>query len=150
MFETRTPQSYDELEDLLKNDESIRKLHGTSDPLPGEEEGEEFFRTGLHGPHGTTLVFASQYMMDQCLATSTKAKLDATFKVLPRKPSGRQLLTLHACHGTNVSQFSLLCFRLISCHNVTVLVSFVYRHFQSFMLLCSRKRRLHMCNSWST
>lgn len=99
----KVPDSFEELEDKLWNDESIRKMFGVSDPLPGEAEGEPFFRKGLHGPHGTTLVFASPFMIENCLKPASKAKLDATFKVMPRKPGGRQLLTIHACHGTHVS-----------------------------------------------
>lgn len=148
----KVPDSFEELEDKLWNDDNIRKMFGLSDPLPGEGEGEPFFRKGLHGPHGTTLVFASPFMVENCLKPASKAKLDATFKVMPRKPGGRQLLTIHACHGTHVSpQHCIFLSELGLCylHLVNPCIFFP-RVFLSFLLSCKAKRKLPMYSFWST
>ena len=143
------PASYLEAEEKLLNDDNIRKLFGISDPLPGEEEGEIFFQKGLHGPHGSTLVFASPHMLQNCLSKTSKAKLDATFKILPRHPHGRQLLTIHASHGVNVSYAqsaypawlhysSLFCF--------TIYVFSFCRRFQYYMQSCKVRKKLRTFN----
>ena len=154
-FEARVPQSYAELENLLENDPHISKLYGMSEPLPGEEEGEQFFRKALHGPHGTTLVFATPSMLNECLTSSTKGSLDATFKVLPRKPGGRQLLTIHATHGSNVSSGRICIF---TCRHMPLFYScvcfmpyfFSHRPFPASTLLWRVRKRLLTCSSLST
>ncbi|KAK3910891.1 Phosphoenolpyruvate carboxykinase [GTP] [Frankliniella fusca] len=96
----KCPGDYDELSELLVNDERIKRLYGCCDPVPGSEaENEKFFQTALRNQYGTTLIFASPHLLEKLLSKSKQCKMDATFKVLPMKPKGRQLLSVHATDG---------------------------------------------------